>query len=217
MKFGSKQWEAAVGVGSTQALAPRAAHLLCAEKAAAPALQPAWCCAKVSWSLCAGQLASAAVPLALCLAPCKDKAGKAAAAASLRDSAAHRGSATRRSYNTPSGHSSGGCTVLAVLPAIAAGLADAPAAHGASGSVDCSAAALAHWNRLSWAGGAARCRIVQADGANDASKDWQVRIRYEEDEALSTSATQHCGLLRQNGVAIHLGRIAMAYPERRFL
>ena len=163
----------------------------------------------------AAQLTSAAVPLALCLTPCKDNVGKAAAAASLHIWTAHRGTATERS--TPQRYTSGGCAVLAVLPAMAAWLADAPAARGASGTVDCGTAALAHWNRVSWAGGAAHCRIVQADGANDASKDWQVRIRYEEEEALSTSATHHGGLLRQSGVAIRLGRIAVADPVRRFL
>ena len=121
----------------------------------------------------------------------------AATAASLYGSAAQRGSATQRSYGTPPGHSSGRGAVLAVLPAIPARLADAPTTHSTSGSVDCNAASLAHWDGLLWADGVAHRLIMLGSEAHDASGGRQVQIQVEEvNEALSTSAPQHYGLLQ---------------------
>ena len=167
------------------------------------------------------RLTSAAASLALSLAPCKDIVGMAATVASLYGSAAQRGSATQRSYGTPPGHSSGRGAALAVLPAMPARLADTATTHGASGHVDCSAASHGHWDGLLWADGVAHrlIMLVLGSGAHGASGGRQVQILLSSacTPTTSASAPLHCRQRRKGNAAIHLGRIAVADPVRRFL
>ena len=130
------------------------------------------------------------------------------------------GSATHRSYGTPPRHSSGRGAVLAVLPAIPARLADAPTTHGASGPVDCNAASLGHWDGLLWADGVAHrlIMLMLGSGAHDASGGRQVQILYDTCTPTSSASAPRCCRQRLQGdAAIHLGRIAVADPARRFL
>ena len=159
--------------------------------------------------------------LALSIAPREDKVGMTASAASLHGSAAQRGSATQRRYGAPPGHFSGRGAVLAVLPAMSARLADAATTHGASGHVDCNAATQGCWDGLIWADGVAHRLdvLVLGNGAHGASESQHIQILLSNAcmPTTSASAPLHCGQRREGNAAIHLGRIAVADPARRFL